>query len=84
MDREDRVKTAVSKLPVGWSLNKTYKPWEHDLAPLEERVPIEHALAMTNNPNNRPDYGHNDGDGEVADDELPLIPTMEEEDTDED
>lgn len=58
-------------------------PGMPDRPTLEERVPIEHALAMTNNPNHQPDYGYNNGNGEVADDELPMIPTMEEEDTDE-
>ena len=42
----------------------------------EDRVKI--ALENTNNPNNLPSYGANDGSGEVADDELPMIPTIEE------
>ena len=48
----------------------------------EDRV--QAALRNTNNPNNRPSYGHNNGNGEVADDELPLLPTMEAEESDED
>ena len=42
----------------------------------ENRIKI--ALANTNNPNNRPSWGFNNGNGEVADDLLPLIPTLEE------
>ncbi len=42
----------------------------------EDRVKI--ALENTNNPNNLPSYGANNGSGEVADGELPLIPTIEE------
>ncbi|KKN34183.1 hypothetical protein LCGC14_0796370 [marine sediment metagenome] len=42
----------------------------------EDRVKA--ALGNTNNPNNLPSYGANDGSGEVADDELPLIPTIAE------
>lgn len=42
------------------------------------------ALENTNNPNHQTSWGYNDGSGEVTDDALPMIPTLEVEELDED
>ncbi len=48
-------------------------------AALETQIPsLEHRLSMTNRHDIEPTVTSNNGNGEVADDELPLIPTHEE------